>query len=213
MYERFSDRARKVMHLANQVAAKYNYDEVNVIHILVGITMERGGVAAKLLEGLKVEPAILETSLIELLSQGSGETAIGKLPLSSATKKMMDFAIEEATGEVRSSPLYIGTEHLFLAILREDAVAEKDKHWLAVRKVLDGHGLNYQLVRAEIAKVLPNAVQTQGLMDIFRLFNKETVQKIEEIVKVVDVDKVKKIFDAITVDDDGWVHVHLGVKK
>ena len=223
MYERFSDRARKVMSIANQVARSYNHMQVDLEHIIFGIVRERGGVAVKLLESMKVSPADIECRLEKLMVKGSEASPIGKIPLSPAAKTLMDYAMEEATTD-DSGILYVGTEHLLLGLLRPQRDATTGQKTTSHHQIiLKDVGLTYEAVKEKLITLVPEELdkhlvaqqkaQVQGLLDIFRLFDKETVQKIEEIVKAIDVDKVKKVFDAVEIDDDGWIKIHLGVKK
>ena len=234
MYERFSDRARKVMQTADQTAKRYHHEKVDLFHILMGIVKERGGGAAKLLEAMSASPAAIEAILEELehLIPKTEEEQIGKISLTPAAKTLIDFAIEEATDDGKmDSMIYIGTEHILLALLRPQHRGQsKSKrhvpHFDFAQKVLQDAGLRYNTLSEQLKLILPNQQevellapvveamqgkpQAQGIMDLFRLFDKETVKKIDEIVRAIDVEKVKKVFDAVEVDEDGWVKIHLG---
>src|SRR5437660_7507015 len=116
MYERFTDRARKVMHLANQEAQRLQHEYIGTEHILLGLIQEGSGVAANVLKNLDVDLRKVRAE-VEKLVQCSPEVAVpGKRPQTPRAKKVIEYAIEEAH---KLNHNYVGTEHLLLGLLRE----------------------------------------------------------------------------------------------
>lgn len=116
MYERFTDRARKVMQLANVEAQRLRQDYIGSEHILLGIIAEGSGVAANVLKNLHVHRGNLRADVERLIQEGS-------LPLGSRGKKIIESAMMEAR---RLGHNYVGTEHLLLGLLEDkEGVAGK----------------------------------------------------------------------------------------
>lgn len=139
MYERFSDRARKVMSLANQEAQRFNAEQVDAPHLLLGLLKEVSGVGAKILSnhGLNLEEVrhVVES----YLPIRPAMVTMGQLPLTPAAKKVIDDTLEEARLDNRN---YVGTEHLLLGLLRSVNPV--------VAGVWDNLGLSVDLVRSQI---------------------------------------------------------------
>jgi len=209
MYDRFSDRARKVMLIANQTARHYRHANVDLCHILMGIIKERG-MAVEILERMQIVPASIEMRLEALMqsTKKMGEFTTSN-SLTPAAKTLIDYAIEEATTKRANR---VGTEHILLALLRPQYRKESkcgDLTW----SVLQEFGLNYEVVQEQLTNfIMGDKVKSQGFMDIFRLFDKKTIQRIEEIIEAIDVGKIKSIFDAVEVEN-GWVKVNLGIQQ
>jgi|SRR3990172_10356856 len=120
---RFTDRARKVMQLANQEALKFNHEYVGTEHILLGLVKEGSGVAASVFKNLDVDLRKIGLEVERLVQHGPEMVTMGKLPQTPRAKKVIEYAIEEARLLNHS---YVGTEHLLLGILRErETVAAK----------------------------------------------------------------------------------------
>lgn len=111
MYERFTDRARKVMQLANQEAQRFNHEYIGTEHILLGLIKEGSGVAANLLKGLDIDTRRIRLEVEKIVQTGPHPVRLGKLPQTPRAKKVLEYAIEEARN-LRHS--YVGTEHLLL---------------------------------------------------------------------------------------------------
>src|SRR4051794_4822688 len=141
MYERFTDRARKVMQLANQEAQRLNHEYIGTEHILLGLVKEGSGVAANVLKNLDVDLRKIRLE-VEKLVQSSPEVGTpGKLPQTPRAKKVIEYSIEEARNLNHN---YVGTEHLLLGLLREqEGVAAQ---------VLMNLGLRLEDVREEVLK-------------------------------------------------------------
>ena len=143
MFERFTDRARKVMQLANQEAQRFNHEYIGTEHILLGLVKEGSGVAANVLKNLDIDLRKVRTEVEKLVQAGPEMVTIGKLPQTPRAKKVIDYSIEEARNLNHN---YVGTEHLLLGLLREqEGVAAQ---------VLMNLGLKLEDVREEVLNLL-----------------------------------------------------------
>src|SRR5246500_799196 len=143
MYERFTDRARKVMQLANQEAQRFNHEYVGTEHVLLGLIKEGSGVAANVLRNLEVDLRKIRNEVEKIVQAGPEMVTMGKLPQTPRAKKVIEYAIEEARN---LSHNYVGTEHLLLGLLREqEGVAAQ---------VLMNLGLKLEDVRKEVLNML-----------------------------------------------------------
>ena len=121
MYERFTDRARRVMQLANQEAQRFNHEYIGTEHILLGLVKEGSGVGANVLKNLGVDLRKVRLEVEKLVKSGPEMVTMGKLPQTPRAKRVIEYAIEEARNLNHN---YVGTEHLLLGLLRErDGVA------------------------------------------------------------------------------------------
>jgi len=122
MFERFTDRSRKVMALANQEAIRHGHPIIDTDHILLGLVKEDMGVGANALKPLVGgDLRKVRREVEKLMPADSPPIPMGKLPQTNEAKAAIMFAIEEA-GSLRHD--YVGTEHLLLGILRQaDGVA------------------------------------------------------------------------------------------
>jgi ATP-dependent Clp protease ATP-binding subunit ClpC len=121
MFDRFTDRARKVMALARKEAQRFNHDFIGTEHILLGLIQEGSGVAANVLKNLGVEINKIRAEIEKNVQSGPSMVTIGQLPFTPRAKKVLELSMEEAN-ELGHN--YIGTEHLLLGLLREnDGVA------------------------------------------------------------------------------------------
>lgn len=143
MYERFTDRARKVMQLANQEAQRFNHEYIGTEHILLGLVKEGSGVAANVLKNLDVDLKKIRMEVEKIVQSGPDMVTIGKLPHTPRAKKVIEYSNEEARN---LSHNYVGTEHLLLGLLREqEGVAAQ---------VLMNLGLKLEEVREEVLNLL-----------------------------------------------------------
>ncbi len=143
MFERFTDRARKVMALANQEAQRFNHEYIGTEHILLGLVKEGSGVGANVLKNLDVDLRKVRLEVEKLVKAGPDVVTMGQLPQTPRAKKVIEFAIEEARNLNHN---YVGTEHLLLGLLREqDGVAAQ---------VLMNLGLKLEEVREEVLNLL-----------------------------------------------------------
>ncbi len=142
-FERFTDRARKVMQLANQEAQRFNHEYVGTEHILLGLIKEGSGVAANVLRNLDVDLKKIRLEVEKLVQTGPDMVTMGRLPLTPRARKVIEYATEEARNLNHN---YIGTEHLLLGLLREqEGVAAQ---------VLMNLGLKLEEVREEVLNLL-----------------------------------------------------------
>ncbi|MBM4051909.1 MAG: ATP-dependent Clp protease ATP-binding subunit [Planctomycetes bacterium] len=143
MYERLTDRARKVMALANQEAQRFNHEYIGTEHILLGLVKEGSGVGANVLKNLGIDLRKVRLEVEKLVKSGPEMVTMGKLPQTPRAKKVVEYAIEEARNLNHN---YVGTEHLLLGLLREqDGVAAQ---------VLLNLGLKLDDVREEVLNLL-----------------------------------------------------------
>ena len=150
MFERFTDRARKVMALANQEAQRFNHEYIGTEHILLGLVKEGSGVGANVLKNLGVDLHKVRVEVEKLVKAGPDMVTMGKLPTTPRAKKVTEYAIEEARNLNHN---YIGTEHLLLGLLREhDGVAAQ---------VLMNLGLKLEEVREEVLNLLGAGAETE----------------------------------------------------
>ena len=158
MYERFTDRARKVMQLANQEAQRFNHEYIGTEHILLGLVKEGSGVAANVLKNLDVDLRKIRLEVERIVQPGAGgdQVVMGRLPHTPRAKKVIEYSIEEARNLNHN---YVGTEHLLLGLLREqEGVAAQ---------VLMNLGLKLEDVREEVLNLLghnpmPNENEPSG---------------------------------------------------
>src|SRR5579859_8084395 len=150
MYERFTDRARKVMQLANQEAQRFNHEYIGTEHILLGLVKEGSGVAANVLKNLDVDLRKIRLEVEKIVQSGPDMVTMGKLPQTPRAKKVIEYSIEEARNLNHN---YVGTEHLLLGLLREqEGVAAQ---------VLMNLGLKLEEVREEVLNLLGHNMPTE----------------------------------------------------
>ena len=143
MFERFTDRARKVMALANQEAQRFNHEYIGTEHVLLGLVKEGSGVGATVLKNLDVDIKKLRLEVEKLVKSGPDMITMGKLPQTPRAKKVIEYAIEEARSLNHN---YVGTEHILLGLLREsEGIAAQ---------VLMNLGLKLEDVRQEVLNLL-----------------------------------------------------------
>src|SRR5262244_3948454 len=107
MYERFTDRARKVMQLANQEAQRFNHEYIGTEHILLGLVKEGCGVAANVLKNFDVDLRRIRLEVEKILQAGPGMVEMGRLPQTPRAKRAIEFAIEESRNLDHN---YVGSE-------------------------------------------------------------------------------------------------------
>ena len=148
MYERFTDRARKVMQLATQEAQRFNHEYIGTEHVLLGLVKEGSGVAANVLKRLDVDLRKIRLEVEKIVQSGPDMVTMGKLPQTPRAKKVIEYAMEEARNLNHN---YVGTEHLLLGLLREqEGVAAQ---------VLMNLGLKLEDVREEVLNLLGHGVE------------------------------------------------------
>ncbi len=143
MFNKFTERARKVILLAKQEAKRFNHDYIGTEHILLGLLREGEGVAAAVLQSLGMNLNNIRLEVEKLVQIGPTTVVSGDLPFTPKAKKVMELAMEEARTLGHN---YIGTEHLLLGLIREgEGVASQ---------VFMNMGLDLEKVREEVIKLL-----------------------------------------------------------
>jgi ATP-dependent Clp protease ATP-binding subunit ClpC len=151
MFDRFTDRARKVMALARKEAQRFNHDFIGTEHILLGLIQEGSGVAANVLKNLGVEIEKIRREIEKNVQSGPSMVTMGQLPFTPRAKKVLELSMEEAH-ELGHN--YIGTEHILLGLIREnDGVAAQ---------VLLDLNLKLEDVRAEVLELLGAEMQSEN---------------------------------------------------
>ncbi|MDR2116579.1 MAG: ATP-dependent Clp protease ATP-binding subunit [Planctomycetaceae bacterium] len=146
-YERFTDRARKVMQLANQEAQRFNHEYIGTEHLLLGLIKEGSGVAANVLKNLDIDLRKIRHEVEKLVRSGPDLVTMGRLPQTPRAKKVIEYSMEEARNLNHN---YVGTEHLLLGLLREqEGVAAQ---------VLMNLGLRLDEVRREVLNLLGHGI-------------------------------------------------------
>lgn len=114
---RFTERARKVLSLANEEAYRYHHDGVGTEHVLLAIMSERKGVGARVLNRFQVQPSEVRAQIETLHPAGEQPVGDGQLGMTQQGKASLDLAVQEARSLGHH---YLGTEHLLLGLLREE---------------------------------------------------------------------------------------------
>jgi len=141
-FDKFTDRARKVLTLAQDEAQRFNHNYIGTEHMLLGLVREGEGVAARVLENMNVELAKVRTAVEFIIGRGD-RPVVGEVGLTPRAKRVIELAIDEAR---RLGHNYIGTEHLLLGLVREgEGIAAG---------VLESLGVNLDKVRHEVIRVL-----------------------------------------------------------
>jgi ATP-dependent Clp protease ATP-binding subunit ClpC len=148
-FEKFTERARKVLTLSQEEAQRFNHNYIGTEHILLGLVREGDGVAAKVLVNLGLELERVRQTVES--SMGKGErTVSGEVGLTPRAKRVIELAVDEAR---RLHHNYIGTEHLLLGLLREgEGIAAS---------ALEGLGVTLEKVRAETVRLLSQNMPQQ----------------------------------------------------
>ena len=147
MFNRFTERARKVIILAKEEARRFNHDYIGTEHILLGLIREGEGVAAAVLQKLDVSLENIRLEIEKLVQPGPTTQIIGDIPFTPRAKKALELAAEEARSLGHN---YIGTEHLLLGLIREgEGIASQ---------VLLNLGMDLNSVRNEVMGLLGSSL-------------------------------------------------------
>lgn len=147
-FEKFSERARRVLSLAQEEAQRFNHNYIGTEHILLGLVRETEGVAARVLSNLNVELVKVRSAVEFIIGRGERPTP-GEIGLTPRAKKVIELAVDEAR---RLNHHYIGTEHLLIGLMREgEGVAAG---------VLESLGVSLEKVREETNTII--ADQSSG---------------------------------------------------
>jgi ATP-dependent Clp protease ATP-binding subunit ClpA len=115
-FDRFNDRAKRILALAQDEAIRFNHNYIGTEHLLLGLVREGEGVAARVLDELHVEVAKVRTALEFIIGRGDTTTSPSEITLSPRTKKVIELALDEARKLGHS---YVGSEHILLGLVRE----------------------------------------------------------------------------------------------
>ena len=115
MFERFTDRARRVVVLAQDEARALNHNYIGTEHLLLGLIHEGEGVAAKALESMQISLDAVRAQVVEVIGEGQAAPS-GHIPFTPRAKKVLELSLREA---LQLGHNYIGTEHILLGLLRE----------------------------------------------------------------------------------------------
>src|SRR5438132_3663971 len=148
-FDKFTERARKVLSLAQEEAQRFQHNYIGTEHLLLGLVREGEGVAAKVLSNLGVELNKVRSAVEFIIGRGD-RIVLGEVGLTPRAKKVIELAMEEAR---RLNHHYIGTEHLLLGLIREgEGIAAG---------VLENLNLQLEQVRTETMRVLRQHQQEQ----------------------------------------------------
>ncbi len=151
MFDRFTERARKVIILAKEEAKRFNHDYIGTEHILLGLIKEGESVAAAVLQTLGLSLETIRLEVEKLVQFGPSTIVSGDIPFTPKAKKVIELAMDEAR---RLGHNYIGTEHLLLGLIKEgEGVASH---------VLMNVGLDLNKVRTEVIKLLGSSTPQTG---------------------------------------------------
>src|SRR5436309_4092887 len=142
-YARFTERARKVLSLANEEAYRYNHDGVGTEHVLLAIMSEWEGVGARVLNRLEVRPGEVREQIETLHPAGEQPVGDGQIGMTQQGKASLELAVQEARSLGHH---YLGTEHLLLGLLREEPELAS--------QVLLKPGITVEKVRTLVKQVL-----------------------------------------------------------
>lgn len=140
---KFSDRAQKVILIAQEEAKRLNHDYVGTEHLLLGVVSVGEGLAVQVLINLGVDLRRIRHEVEKVVPPGDNLMMLGEIPFSPRAKKVLEYAVEEATN---MGHIYVGTEHILLGLLR-------DKEGVAAR-VLEHLGVDYESVLEEIFSII-----------------------------------------------------------
>ena len=149
-FEKFTERARRVLTLAQEEALRFNHNYIGTEHILLGLVREGEGVAAKVLANLGVDLNKVRSAVEFIIGRGD-KAVTGEIGLTPRARKVIELAVDEAR---RLGHHYIGTEHLLLGLVREgEGIAAG---------VLESLGVSLEKVRTEVSRVLSQSMPQQG---------------------------------------------------
>ena len=142
-FDRFNDRAKRVLALAQDEAIRFNHNYIGVEHLLLGLVREGEGVAARVLDSLGIDLSRARSSVEVMIGRGKETTSPSEITLSPRTKKVIELAVDEARKLGHS---HVGTEHLLLGIVREGESVGAG--------VLQSMGVSLEQVRHQVIAVM-----------------------------------------------------------
>jgi L-ribulose-5-phosphate 4-epimerase len=146
-FEKFSERARRMLSLAQEEAQRLNHNYIGTEHLLLGLTLQTDSVAAKVLSNYSVEPDKVRAAVESVIGKGT-QPISRELGLTPRAKKVIELAVDEAR---RHRHHYIGTEHLLIGIMREDEGVAAG--------ILKSFGVDLEKVRTETLRILAQSPQ------------------------------------------------------
>ncbi|MDI6785423.1 MAG: ATP-dependent Clp protease ATP-binding subunit [bacterium] len=143
MFERFTEKARRILSHAQEEAKNYRHGYIGSEHLLLGLIKEGEGVAVEVLNNLGINLTSIKTEIEKMVSSGGGALTLGDVPFTPHAKKVLELAVEEAH---LLNHNYVGTEHILLGLIKEEES-------IAAR-ILNKFGANVSSVREEVMKIL-----------------------------------------------------------
>jgi ATP-dependent Clp protease ATP-binding subunit ClpC len=151
MFERFTDRARRVVVLAQDEAKMLNHNYVGTEHILLGLLREGNGVAARALESLGIGLDAVRQQVEQIIGRGQGPPPEGHIPFTPRSKRVLELSLRES---LDLGHTYIGTEHILLGLIREgEGVAAQ---------VLVDMGIDLDRARQQVIQLLTGRQQAES---------------------------------------------------
>jgi ATP-dependent Clp protease ATP-binding subunit ClpC len=155
MFERFTERARRVVVLAQDEARMLNHNYIGTEHILLGLVHEGHGLAAKALESLGISPTVVRQQVEEIIGRGHQQPPSGHIPFTPRAKKVLELSLREA---LQLGHTYIGTEHILLGLIREgEGVAAQ---------VLVGLGVDLDRARQQVIQLVTGRTEPEDTVAI-----------------------------------------------
>jgi ATP-dependent Clp protease ATP-binding subunit ClpC len=189
-FDKFTDRARKVLTLAQDEAQRFNHNYIGTEHLLLGLVREGEGVAARVLENMNVELSKVRTAVEFIIGRGD-RPVVGEVGLTPRAKRVIELAIDEAR---RLGHNYIGTEHLLLGLVREgEGIAAQ---------VLAGLGADRARVVDEVTQVLAGGPPTSQARRAFLL--DELTALFDEVERLqAEVERLQALLRRHGIQPDG----------
>jgi ATP-dependent Clp protease ATP-binding subunit ClpC len=175
MFERFTERARRVVVLAQEEASALNHNHIGTEHLLLGLVRDGEGVAARALQELEISLDAVREQVEEIIGRGKHEPAEGHIPFTPRAKKVLELSLREAR---QLGHDYIGTEHILLGIIREgDGVGAQ---------VLVNLGGKLSRVRDKVRELVPPAGTAEGRAHAAPMRVVASSAQLEEIMSRLD---------------------------
>jgi ATP-dependent Clp protease ATP-binding subunit ClpA len=180
LFERFTDRGRRVVVLAQEEARLLNHNYIGTEHLLLGLLHEGQGIAAKALDALGISLERVRQKLEEIIGQGDSPPS-GNIPFTPRAKKVLELALRES---LQLGHNYIGTEHLLLGLLREgEGVAAQ---------VLVKLGADLETVRKQVVELVASYTGSEeAIQDPFPPKKVSSWKRIPDEVRIPEPDEVR----------------------
>lgn len=198
MFERFTERARKVVYLAQQEAARLGHNVVGTEHLLLGLVAEGQGIAAKALESINIDLTKIRQEIERIIGIGEAGQAV-EIPFTPRAKRVLELAIDEGR---QMGHNYVGTEHVLLGLVREgEGVAAQ---------VLKNLGADLDKVRKQVFNLLggsnafvnqPGAVRNPGKTQTLNQFGRDLTEyaKVDKLDPVIGRDnEIERVIQVLS---------------